>query len=337
MNIIRKTLSFCPTCYRWLMAGICFKDDKVVMVKHCPEHGTFESVVENDIEYWSQAMASGATNIYNGYFLDVTRRCNLACKYCFYDVDANSEDPSIESLVVDAGICAGMAPIILTGGEPTLRPDLPQVIATLQEITPHIELLTNGTGLTGDMLDAVLPLLTADNRVARINLSIHPESEGLDMDVIEKARKRDIKLESLLFVIDDLSQIDTIIRTCNEHRDVVEAVRIKAATRLWADDGPEKKIFVSDMLKYIQQRYDAVPMWWRNNKVSFFNLQIGSIYYMLVSWYDVTNIDIVDIKCPPYYRACTGMVDNIVTSNIINEGLYRGWLNGRKVQNGQLC
>ena len=62
---------------------------------------------------------------------------------------------------------------------------------------------------------------------------------------------------------------------------------------------------------------------------AFFNFALDGVYYMLVSWYDAENVDLLDIACPPFYRARNGQVENIVTACLINEGMSKGWLNGR--------
>ena len=301
------------------------QSEGVFIHKKCPTHGMTKAMIERDPSYYMQCKTAGATNIYNGYFLDVTERCNLKCKYCYYGVNTE-QDPSIESLKAEAMINAHLAPIIISGGEPSLRKDLPEVISELKKIAP-VELLTNGTGID---LDEIIPLLANDNGTVNINLSIHTESQGKDLDLLESISERGLKLESVLVVIDSIDQIDNILAFGARHVNNIESIRIKAATRLWAETKPENKIFVSDMLNHIK-KYNPNTLWWRNNKTSFFNIELDGMVYMLVSWYDIENVDILDIACPPLYRAKNGQIENIVTSCLINEGMAKGWLNGRKI------
>lgn len=325
--IVKKTISLCPTCYRQVPAAIDIRAEGVFLTKECPEHGLSGAMVERSPEYYMQCLQAGATNIYNGYFLDVTERCNLKCRYCYYGT-SNAPSPSIEALRSEAMINAPRAPIILTGGEPSLRGDLPELIHEIQQIAP-VELLTNGTGLDDACLDEIIPLLNAHTNVASINLSIHAEANGQDLNLIERISERGKKLESVLFVIDSLDQIEGVLSFGARHKDSIEAIRIKAATRLWSEKKPTEKIFVSDMWDHVQ-KHNPTPLWWRNNKTSFFNFGMDGVYYMLVSWYDIENVDLLDIACPPFYRAKNGQIENIVTACLINEGMSKGWLNGRE-------
>lgn len=326
---IKATISFCPTCYKKIQAEVFIRDGSVFMQKSCSKHGDFEAMVERDAGYYAQCLAAGNSNIYNGYFIDVTQRCNLKCKFCYYDVD-NSKDPEIGCLEQDAQLHSNLAPFIITGGEPSLRKDLPEVVKRLKQIGP-VELLTNGTGIDEKMFDRLTPLLMNPNKVISLNLSMHKESNGKDIELLERVEKAGMVMESLLFVIDDVKQIDGILSFC--HGRSVQSVRIKAATNLWAEGASENKIYVSDMLEHMQ-KFNPQPVWWRNNKTSFFNVQIGGVLFMLVSWYDAENVDILDIACPPFYKAKTGHVENIVTAALINEGIKKGYMDGKRISNG---
>ncbi len=322
--IVKQTKSLCPECYKEIPAVIDV-DEHVNIIKKCSEHGEFIAMVERDPAYYMQCLNAGANNIYNGYFLDVTEKCNLKCQYCFYRTTTR-EDQTVEALKSEAMINAHRAPIILTGGEPSMRKDLPEIIAEISQIAP-VELLTNGTNLD---LDNVLPLLTNGNGTVNINLSIHDEAHGADLRLISHVAEKGLKLESVLFVIDSLEQIDGILAFGSKYKHVIEAIRIKAATKLWNEQKPDEKIFVSDMYNIVKC-YKPNVLWWRNNKTSFLNLELDGMFIMLVSWFDVENVDLLDIACPPFYRARNGQVENIVTACLINEGMDKGQLNGRMI------
>ncbi len=88
--------------------------------------------------------------------LEVTRRCNLTCPVCFADAspgitqaDATLTDltRSLRKLFVEQG----RVNLQLSGGEPTMRSDLPQVVAAAREAGfTFVQLNTNGLRLAAE-------------------------------------------------------------------------------------------------------------------------------------------------------------------------------------------
>ena len=76
----------------------------------------------------------------------VTRKCNLSCDYC-YVVDNSIADPTLQDLkkridkLVELGTCA----IHLMGGEPTLRPDLGEIVSHCAAKDILVLMTTNAT------------------------------------------------------------------------------------------------------------------------------------------------------------------------------------------------
>ena len=80
----------------------------------------------------------------------VTNMCNLRCWYCFFYSEAAGYVyyPSLEDIrkmfELAREVNGYMPPVQITGGEPTLREDLPEIIRTAKELgSPHIQLNTN--------------------------------------------------------------------------------------------------------------------------------------------------------------------------------------------------
>ena len=92
--------------------------------------------------------------------ISVTDRCNFRCRYCMprevfgadFEFLPRDEILSFEEIARLAGIAAqlGVRKIRLTGGEPTLRADLPGLVRLLKQAAPAVELAmtTNGSRLT---------------------------------------------------------------------------------------------------------------------------------------------------------------------------------------------
>ena len=48
-----KTTSLCEICYRHCEAERITKPDGIHLIKHCPEHGTSDYLVEIDTEFYN--------------------------------------------------------------------------------------------------------------------------------------------------------------------------------------------------------------------------------------------------------------------------------------------
>jgi MoaA/NifB/PqqE/SkfB family radical SAM enzyme len=81
--------------------------------------------------------------------LVVTRRCNLACGYCF-EYDDHSLPVPLELLLERVDQLAGLGTIVLTltGGEPLLHPELDRLVARAVERGSVCTLISNGYPLT---------------------------------------------------------------------------------------------------------------------------------------------------------------------------------------------
>ncbi len=94
--------------------------------------------------------------------------CNLSCDYCCV-VAGPLADPRrlpperIRALVEEAG-SAGLVHVFLTGGEPTLRRDLPELIEFVTDRLP-LTLLTNAMLLRGPRWDGLRPLIEAGRSI----------------------------------------------------------------------------------------------------------------------------------------------------------------------------
>ncbi len=97
-----------------------------------------------------------ATNDTCCALLEVTKHCNLHCKYCFAEGgDFCGEDPDFETIrtaISNIAKQGGFPLLQLSGGEPTLRDDLPEIVAFAKQIgIPTVQVNTNGIRLASDL------------------------------------------------------------------------------------------------------------------------------------------------------------------------------------------
>lgn len=179
-NVISKTESLCPICLKKIGAEKILQDNKVYMKKYCKEHGEFKTILWKgsvSMEKWVRNkerayIKNPLTTVKKGCpfdcglcsehrqhtctaLIEVTQRCNLKCKFCFADSYAGKEvDIPIEKIkfmyervLKSSGTCN----VQLSGGEPTLRDDLPSIIKLGIELGfKFIQINTNGIRIAQD-------------------------------------------------------------------------------------------------------------------------------------------------------------------------------------------
>lgn len=174
-KLIRKTRSVCPLCLKNLPAEL-WQDEHgaVSLKKNCPEHGAFSVPIwrgELDFESWSEHIPplggdmglscptncgicaeheSGSCCV----LLEVTKRCNLRCRFCFANGGSEDEELRLDVLkesVRDIVAKRGNVLLQLSGGEPTLRNDLPELVRFAKSAgCSYVQLNTNGIRLAED-------------------------------------------------------------------------------------------------------------------------------------------------------------------------------------------
>jgi MoaA/NifB/PqqE/SkfB family radical SAM enzyme len=84
----------------------------------------------------------------------VTRRCNLKCGYCT-EYDRTSDPAPYDGLALRLAELRAWA-VCLTGGEPTMHPRLPDLVAEMKRLGFKRRMLTtNGWRLTRELIDAL--------------------------------------------------------------------------------------------------------------------------------------------------------------------------------------
>lgn len=173
------TESVCPECLVRIPAERVIRGETVYLKKQCPQHGEFETIIwRGDPAYmtWIHPKTPAYpqtpfTQFDQGCPFDcglcpehrqqtctalfeVTQRCNLRCPVCFADAGTSDPDSSLDTItmwyqrLLDAG---GPYNVQLSGGEPTLRDDLPDIVALGRSMGfGFIQINTNGVRLAND-------------------------------------------------------------------------------------------------------------------------------------------------------------------------------------------
>ena len=97
-------------------------------------------------------------------YIQVVRHCNHTCGFCSNPTSPYTHDFDSMKRLVDDFVARGYFGVILTGGEPTLHPDLPRITAYARSVGLHVRMITNGHRLAepafaGAMAEAGLQLV----------------------------------------------------------------------------------------------------------------------------------------------------------------------------------
>lgn len=238
------TESLCPVCLKRITATRLLLGDEVFQDKTCEEHGHFRTLIwrgEPSMAQWRRpkppvhpdicygtvdkgcpfdcGLCSAHEQLPCSVLLEVTDRCNLQCAVCFADSgQGETEDPSLEKiawLLERAMAAAGPCNLQLSGGEPTLRDDLPEIVETARRIGySFIQLNTNGIRLATDKNYA--------QRLQAAGLSsVFLQFDGVD-DVIYRTLRGRALLEQKLLAVRNAGEarlgvvlVPTLVRGVN--------------------------------------------------------------------------------------------------------------------------
>lgn len=109
-------------------------------------------------------------------YIQVVRHCNHFCGFC-----SNPTTPYVHTfetmkVLVDDFVKRNYFGVILTGGEPTLHPELPKIAAYASEQGLHVRMITNGSRLADP--DFARAVAEAGVKIAHVSVySVKPEVE----------------------------------------------------------------------------------------------------------------------------------------------------------------
>lgn len=181
-----ETETLCPVCLSKVPATLLTENETVLLEGRCPQHGVWRTPIWSgppSFESWCGdgcgcgQGATGAAGTVHPRFadcpgecglcsdhgqrtctavLEVTRRCNLACPVCFAESspDLAEADPPLavlEGTLRELFAAQGPVNVQLSGGEPTMRDDLPAVIGAARAAGfTFVQVNTNGLRLAAE-------------------------------------------------------------------------------------------------------------------------------------------------------------------------------------------
>jgi 7,8-dihydro-6-hydroxymethylpterin dimethyltransferase len=176
-------LTICSVCYRKLEGKIVFQDDKVFLLKRCPEHGAERVLVADDVDYyrrcrevfikkpempavyntpvkWGCPYDCGLCTDHEQHsclsLIEITDSCNLRCPVCYSASGPERLEHRSLTLIekmLDAVVRNEGHPDVvqISGGEPTIHPEFFTILKMAQSRPiRHLMVNTNGVKIAQD-------------------------------------------------------------------------------------------------------------------------------------------------------------------------------------------
>ncbi len=305
MQVIKETKTICPECFKVLGATIFEEDNKVYIEKECPEHGKFKEIYWSDYEQYQRAEklrfdGDGLNNprtetkLECPYdcgicpehkshtalaIIDVTNRCNLTCPVCFANAAAAGYvyEPTKEQIFEMLENLRSNEPVPppalqFSGGEPTIRQDLPDLARKAKEVGfHHVEVNTNGLRLA-QSVDYCRSLLEAGVSTIYLQFDgltpdVYKFTRGVDlldvkMKAIENCREAGLSIVLVVTLIKGVNdhQLGDIIRFAIDNFDLIRCVNVQPVSicgRIPEEEREKMRITIPDFMKLVEEQTDG--------------------------------------------------------------------------------
>jgi len=343
-----KTLSLCPTCYKKIPAEIIFRDGMALMVKTCDVHGPFTAVVEKSIQHVNSFYQPGTMGRNNTIIIHAHDQCNMTCSWCYYPMGQENMKPFsyYEALL---GYPYRGFNLLLSGGEPTERPDYFEFVKEAFDLGWNPSSITNMINLENpEFFDRTQNEHFITGDVYRFAMSMqHPKnySQGIfnqKIKALENIEKTGKKAMCVMFSIQTLDELDYIREFYNHTKHTYTMIRIRTMFKNWANSEDGNNLFLSDLHSAFLEKFGDLSPHVSNeieqsNMYCLYMKMDDGMHVSLSSAPTVKNVDYHLCSRPVYMLAMDGRCYPVPLAQIINEGIGKGWHNGFKLEGGQLC
>ncbi len=297
MTPIKRTKSLCPVCGKLLDAEIIEEGGAIWICRTCPEHGYAKNLYWSDAEIYRRfdaydRIGRGVENPNvdsigecttrcglckyhkSGTLLaniDVTNRCNLKCEFCFANAKACGYvyEPTFDEITSMLLLLRKEQPVVcpavqFSGGEPTMRDDLVEIIKKARELGfSQVQMASNGVKLAQnpklakELRDAGLS--TVYLHFDGISKETNPLLEKTSLPAIENCRKVGLGVVLVPTIINGKNnhEIGDIIRFASKNVDIVRGINFQPVAFTGAakeDDVIRERFTIPDITHSIEEQ-----------------------------------------------------------------------------------
>ncbi len=196
-HIVRATESVCPVCLDSVQALVQIRGESVYLEKTCPRHGDFRVLLSKHAKDYKELSDCyfyfiPQALVQKEYYLCATMQCNISCPICFLDYCQDRQDLSFERLADNLRDKTDVERFTFSHGEPTVSPQLPDMIRALKRANKLVNIHTNGVRLAD--YDYALSLRNAG--LDHVSLQFDGFRDEI-YQALRGARLLDVKLKAL--------------------------------------------------------------------------------------------------------------------------------------------
>jgi hypothetical protein len=278
-RVFHRTQSFCCECQALHPADLVEDEGAVFFNVHCPIQATAVRVssdssmfraLRGKSAYLAPPLAS-AKGFSWANFIEITKECNLTCSVCFSASfpGAGNQMPVAEVVALARGLRQqGLRAVTLSGGEPTLHPQLVEIVRSIRRLGMDVTLATNGLRLGRE------PELARQLRRAGLTY-LYIQMDTLRGEVCQKLRGGDyvaLKQQAIVHaraaglyfgltttvVRDNLDEVGAVLRFAAQHGPHLGVIGFLSAAPAGRFDLPEASLVNREDILAALLRSDAV-------------------------------------------------------------------------------
>jgi pyruvate-formate lyase-activating enzyme len=318
-----------------------FRDGQAWIRKTCDVHGESEALVDPDSSVVTNHYNIGTMGINKAVLVPITADCNMTCSWCFtHDVPTPARTAKYyNDKLIDLKL-QGFA-MLLSGGEPTIRPDFFEFVN---------ELTVNGWPVVtmSNMIKFADPLFMQEcarvglvkNDLLHVDFSMqHPKNYSGEVaaqkfSALANLERFGLKANCIQFSISNLDEMEWIRNFYNDTKHLYRHMRIRSLYGFWKDDS--KKIYLSQLQEGFKQYFgDLTPMlttFPESSNIYSLYTQVENCGISLSSSPTVHNVDLLSARRPTYALALDGKYYSFPVAQIVSEGITKGWYNGFRIK-----
>lgn len=298
---VKITKTLCPICNKVLEGRILEEDNSIWLERTCPDHGHFRDQYWSDAGLWHrfeqyETLGRGIENPnviakpgccpqYCGLCnyhksgtllanIDLTNRCNLDCDFCFANAQACGYvyEPPYEVIIDMLKMLREQKPVPapavqFSGGEPTMRDDLPDIIRKAKELGfPQVQIATNGIKLAKN-IKYVEELKNAGLSTIYLHFDGVSRETNFKLTSDEKAVRNCEKVGMGLVLVPTVikgrndHEVGDIIRFAADHIKVVRGINFQPIAFTGAaseEDVCRERISIPELLGDIEEQTEGI-------------------------------------------------------------------------------